>query len=67
MKYARIINNVVNDTFVPQVGFTIEESFTPEVVALYELVPDDVEPEWKRHADGSFSAPTPDVIPVASV
>jgi hypothetical protein len=67
MKYARIINNVVSDTFVPQTGFTIEESFTPEVVAMYEIIPEEVDAGWKRHQDGTFSAPIPTTIPVASL
>jgi len=67
MKYAKIINDEVTDTFVPQQGFTIEESFTPEVVAMYVIVPDEVEAGWKRHQDGTFSAPIPATIPVAEV
>lgn len=67
MKYARIINNIVQDTFVPQPGFTIEQSFHADVVALYVAVPDEVDFLWKRHDDGSFSAPTPETIPVTEV
>lgn len=45
-KYARLINNVVQEVFIPMAGFTIEESFTPEVVAMFQLCPDDVEAGW---------------------
>jgi hypothetical protein len=68
MKYAMFDSkNNVTHTFVPQEGFTIEESFTAEVVAMYSVIPEEVEAGWKRHQDGTFSAPTPETIPVASV
>jgi hypothetical protein len=67
MKYARIIDNIVQDTFVPQPGFTIEESFHADVAALYVAVSDEVDHLWKRHNDGSFSAPTPVTIPVTEI
>ena len=67
MKYAKIINNTVDEIFVPQAGFTIEASLHPSVCALFEAVPDEVEVFWKRHEDGTFSAPTPPTIPVVSI
>lgn len=67
MKYGKIIKDFVDDTFVPQTGFTIEESFAPEVVAMYQIIPDEVKTSWKLHADGTFSAPTPTTIPVESI
>ena len=67
MKYAKIIDWVVDDIFVPQTGFTIEQSLHPDVVSLFELVPDEVQMGWKKHQDGTFSAPPPPEIPVASV
>lgn len=60
MKYARIINNVVIETFVPQAGFTIEESFTAEVVAMFEVIPEEVDVGWGKHADGTFISPNPE-------
>lgn len=68
MKYAMFdLKDSVTHTFVPQQGFTIEESFTAEVVAMYVVVPEEVEAGWKRHQDGTFSAPTPETIPVTKV
>lgn len=67
MKYARIVENTVDDIFVPQAGFTIEESLHEAVRVLYEQVPEEVQVGWKKHQDGSFSAPPPEVIPVAEV
>lgn len=67
MKYAKIINDTVDDIFVPQAGFTIAESLHSDVAALFEQVPDEVQIGWKKHEDGSFSAPQPLKIPVAEV
>lgn len=44
--YARIINNIVQEIFVPLPGFTLEESFTPEVAAMFQEVPDNVKVGW---------------------
>lgn len=58
MKYARLDNsNIVSEIFTPQPGFTIQESFTPEVVNMFEPVTDDVEIGWQKNSDGSFSPP----------
>lgn len=58
MKYARIsTKNTVIEVFTPPTGFTIEECFTPELVAQFEPVPDDVEQNWIKQADGTFVAP----------
>jgi hypothetical protein len=67
MKYARIINSVVAEVFIPPQGFNIEDCFHVDLVAQFEVVPDEVEAMWKRHEDGSFSAPPPAEIPVAKV
>lgn len=56
MKYARIVNNIVAETFVPHSGATIEECFTPELVAQFITCPDDVQPNW-IYQDGVFSVP----------
>jgi hypothetical protein len=64
MKYATIDpSGLVLGVFTPQPGFTIEESFTPEEVALYELVPDEVEPGWFKESGGTIVAPI-DLTPV---
>jgi hypothetical protein len=67
MKYAKIVNSTVDDLFVPQSGFTIENSLHPDVACLYEAVSDEVDIGWKKHLDGSFTAPLPQSIPVASI
>lgn len=66
MKYAKIINGVVEDVFVPQAGFSLEDSLHRTVAAQLAPVPEEVEILWKQHQDGSFSAPPP-AIPVAEV
>jgi len=55
MKYARIIDNVAIETFVPQEGFTIEESFHPDVASLFVAVPDDVTTNSTINADGTWN------------
>lgn len=42
MKYARIVNDVATEIFEPLVGFTLEESWYPDVAILFTEVPDDV-------------------------
>lgn len=44
--YARVIANVIQEIFVPLTGFTLEESFTPEVAAMFQIVPDNVKVGW---------------------
>lgn len=44
--YARAINGVIQEIFVPLSGFTLEESFTPEVAAMFQIVPDNVKAGW---------------------
>lgn len=53
---ARIFNNQIQEIFRPLGDFTIEESFTPEVVAMFEPVPDYVEVGW-RFYDGEWKKP----------
>lgn len=62
MKYARIINNLVIETFIPPAGVPIEECFTPEIVAQFESVPEEVEQNWIKQGDGTFVAPPPPVV-----
>lgn len=57
MKYARITNNLVIETFTPPANVPIEECFTPEIVAQFEPVPDEVEQNWIKQEDGTFVAP----------
>lgn len=65
MKYARIsTENTVIEVFTPPTGFTIEECFTPEIVAQFELVPDEVEQNWIKQEDGTFVAPPEPEPPV---
>jgi hypothetical protein len=58
MKYARIIDNVVQEV----VDFDPAERFHPDVAALFELVPDDVGQNDTRDADGAFTAYVPPVV-----
>jgi hypothetical protein len=55
MKYARIISNVVVETFTPPAGVSIADCFHPSLV--FEPIPDDVEAGWLVAEDGSFSSP----------
>ena len=55
MKYGRIINAVVVETFTPPAGFTISDCFHPDVG--FVEIPDDVEAGWLVAEDGTFSAP----------
>ena len=66
MKKARVSNNIVQEIFTPFGGFQLADCFVPEVAALFEDVPDNVEQGWIKHADGSFTAPVVPVIPVAT-
>jgi len=57
MKYARVLDSVVQEVFTPPTGMTIEDCFTPQVVVLFEPCPDEVEQNWVKESDGSFVAP----------
>lgn len=46
MKYARIVNNKVFETFTPHNGVPIEECFTPELVSQFIECPDNVQANW---------------------
>jgi hypothetical protein len=43
MKYAKIYNDKVVETFVPLPGFTINDSFVPSIAMQFILVDDNVE------------------------
>lgn len=64
MKKVRLIDNVIQEIFVPFGGFSLQDCFAPDVVALFEDAPDEVEQGWIKHSDGSFTAPVPPQIPV---
>ena len=66
MKYARISSqNTVIEVFTPPTGVSIEECFTPEIVAQFESVPEEVKPNWIKQEDGTFVAP-PEPEPAAA-
>jgi len=56
MKYARIVDNKIFETFVPHSGGTIEQYFTPEIVAQFVECPEEVENTW-TYENGEFIAP----------
>lgn len=62
MKYARITDTLVIETFIPPAGVPIEECFTPEIVAQFEPVPDEVGQNWVKQEDGTFVAPPPPAV-----
>jgi hypothetical protein len=56
MKYARIVDNKVHETFTPPTGVDITDCFTPELVAQFIECSSDVEQNYTY--DGTnFSAP----------
>lgn len=46
MKYARIVDEKVHEICVPVEGFTIEQCFTPELMAQMVACSDEVKPNW---------------------
>ena len=67
MKYARIFNSFVGEIFIPPADISIAECFTPEVVALFTLIPDNVEVGWIVLPDGSFTPPPTPAIETGSI
>jgi hypothetical protein len=61
MKYARIVDNKVWETFTPPTGVDISECFTPELVAQFVECPDNVEQNWTVE-NGTFIEPV--IIPI---
>ena len=58
MKYARIIDNRVQEIFVPHSSSTdIVDYFTAEVAARFVLVDDSVEVGMIKNEDGTFTTP----------
>lgn len=56
MKYARIVNNKVVETFTPPTGVDISECFVPELVAQFIECPIDVEQNYTYNGT-TFVAP----------
>jgi hypothetical protein len=56
MKYARIVDNKVWETFTPPTGVDISECFVPELVAQFIEIADEVEQNWTVE-NGLFTAP----------
>ena len=67
MKYARMNENTVGETFTPPTGIDISECFTQEVCALFILIPDNVDIGWLRLPDGSFTPPPTPAIETAPI
>ncbi len=61
MKYARVLDDVVQEVFIEPEGFTIDECFTPQVVVLFEPCADDVETGWVR-VDRVLIAPSNEIL-----
>jgi len=58
MKYARIINNCVQEVLVPHSTSTdIKDYFTEEIANQFVQVDDSVEAGMIKNQDGTFSAP----------
>lgn len=56
-KFARVVDGIVAEVFTPPTGFTIQECFTPQIVALFEPCPSEVMEMWLKKPDGTFEAP----------
>ena len=59
MKYGRIIDSVVQETFICEDGTTIYDYFYVTVADMFEVIPDYVEAGWYKNPDGTFSPPPP--------
>lgn len=59
MKYARIISSIVAETFTVPAGLTIQQCFTPGLVAQFTTCPAEVQAGWIKQEDGSFISPPP--------
>jgi hypothetical protein len=55
MKYARMIDNVAVETFVPQEGFTLDDSFHPDIAILFIEVPDEITANSTKNEDGTWN------------
>ena len=60
MKYTRLsAENTVIEVVTPPEGFALEDCFTPQIAAMFEPCPDEVEQYWIKQEDGTFVAPPP--------
>ena len=57
MTYARIIENTIIEVLRPVPSFTAEQCFHPSLIAMCEMVGDDVQVGWVRQEDGTFADP----------
>lgn len=57
MAYARIQNDMVVEILQPVPGFTVEQCFHPSLIAMCEIVGDNVQAGWVRQENGSFADP----------
>jgi hypothetical protein len=57
MAYARIQENTVVEILQQVPGFTIDQCFHPSIIAMCEMVGDNVRPGWTRQEDGTFADP----------
>jgi hypothetical protein len=60
MKYGRILNNVIQEVFIEENGKTLENTFHPEVVSLFEPIEDSVGKNYSL-IDGEWVAP-PEIV-----
>ena len=62
-KFARIIDGVVSDFIAPLEGFTIEQCFHPDILAMYIQVDDEVQAGWVVTEDGIVDPNPPEEVP----
>lgn len=62
-KFARIIDGVVSDFIAPLEGFTIEQCFHPDILAMYIQVDDEVQAGWIVTEDGIVDPNPPEEVP----
>lgn len=66
--YARVSNGVVLEKITPVAGFSIQQCFTPEIVAALIPCSTEVEAGWSYDAEtGAFTAPPAPSAPEAPV
>lgn len=63
-KFARIIDGVVTDFIAPLEGFTIEQCFHPDILAMYTPVDGAVQTGWVVTEDGIVDPNPPEETPV---
>jgi hypothetical protein len=65
MAYARIQNDTVVEILQQVPGFTVQQCFHPNILAMCEVVDDNAQVGWVRQEDGSFAAPAVEETPAA--